>query len=74
MKKNKRLPEPREDRPSKADFHHGSSTQGGSNYGQGSQDLGNKSIKHGSESNDGSNYDNEEGWNNEASRKDDISK
>ena len=73
MKKNKKILQPGEDKPSRAEFHHGSTTQGGSNYGQGSQDLGNKSIKQGSESNEGSNYDSEEGWNNEALRKEDMS-
>jgi hypothetical protein len=73
MESNKTTQEIKEDRPNRAEIHHGSTTQGGSNFGQGSQDLGNKSIKQGSESNKGSNYDSEEGWNNEALRRKDIS-
>lgn len=41
----------------KVDPGHGSTTQGGQNFGQGSQDLGNESIKQGAESSKGSNYD-----------------
>lgn len=56
----------------RASFEHGSTTQGGSNFGQGSSDLPKQSIKQGSESNDGSNYDNEgKGWNNEMLRRKD---
>jgi len=29
-----------EDKPTKADYHHGSTTQGGSDFGQGSSQLG----------------------------------
>ena len=59
---------------SKASYHYGSTTQGGSNFGQGSMHLGKKEIykyKQGSESNKGSNYSNERGWNNEALRRHD---
>jgi len=67
-------PEPgiREDKPNRADFHHGSTTQAGSNYGQGSNDLPDQENRQGSESNDGANYDNEKGWNNEALREEDL--
>lgn len=61
-----------EDKPTRATTRHGSTTQGGSNFGQGSQQLGNTSIKQGSESGKGSNYDEEQGWNNEALRMEDI--
>ena len=40
----------------------GSTTQGGSNFGQGSMELGSKSNKQGARKNKGSNYDNEEGF------------
>jgi hypothetical protein len=63
----------KEDRPSRADFHHGSTTQGGSNYGQGSNDLDKHALKQGSEKNAGANYDNEkQDWDNEALRREDI--
>jgi hypothetical protein len=65
-------PEIREDKPNRADFHHGSTVQAGSNFGQGSLQLGDKANRQGSESNDGANYDNEKGWNNEALRKEDM--
>ena len=39
--------------------HHGSTTQGGSDFGQGSSYLGSESYKQGSEGNSGSNYENE---------------
>ena len=58
-----------EDKPTKAEFHHGSTTQGGSNFGQGSSQLGKDGNKQGDESNKGANYDNEKGWNNEELRK-----
>ncbi|HET6255239.1 MAG TPA: hypothetical protein VFE32_14255 [Puia sp.] len=48
-----------EDKPTRAEHHHGSTTQGGSNYGQGSLDIGRKKYEQGSESNEGSNYGNE---------------
>ena len=62
----------REDRPNRAEVHHGSTTQAGSDFGQGSNDLGNDTSQQGSESNDGANYSNEQGWNNEALRKEDM--
>jgi hypothetical protein len=65
-------PENREDKPNRADFHHGSTTQGGSNFGQGSLQLGDKANRQGSESNDGASYANEKGWNNEALRTGDM--
>lgn len=49
-----------EDKPTRAEYHHGSTTQGGSNYGQGSSDVGKDKNLQGSESNGGSNYDNEQ--------------
>lgn len=63
-----------EDKPTRATFHHGSTTQGGSNFGQGSMQLGRNANKQGSESNSGSDYDNEKNWNNEALRRKDINK
>ena len=60
-KENKKY-DVREDKPSRASFYTGSTTQGGSDFGQGSHQLGNKSFKQGQEKNDGSNYDNEVGW------------
>lgn len=63
-----------EDKPNRATTHHGSTTQGGSNFGQGSNGLGDNSQRQGSESGDGSNYDGEQGWNNEALRRKDITK
>lgn len=60
-----------EGKPSKASYHPGSTTQGGSNFGQGSLQLGRYANKQGSEKNEGSNYKNEEGWNNEALRTED---
>ena len=71
MKQQKRN-KPKEDRPSRAEFHHGSTTQGGSDYGQGTNDLGKHADKQGSEANSGSNYSNEKGWDNEALRKEDL--
>lgn len=71
MKKNR--PEKiKEDKPSRATYHHGSTTQAGSDYGQGSNDLGDHATEQGSESSDGSNYSNEKGWKNEALRKEDM--
>jgi len=63
MKKKKKAI--KEDKPSRASIHPGSTTQGGSDFGQGSSQLGKKSLKQGSEKGKGSNYDNEQGWNNE---------
>lgn len=62
----------KEGQPNKADIHHGSTTQGGSDFGQGSNDLGNHALRQGSESNEGSNYDSEKGFNSEALRKEDL--
>ena len=62
-----------EGRPNRADRHHGSTTQGGSNFGQGSLQLGRYANRQGSVSNKGANYDNEQGWNNEALRTEDES-
>ncbi len=73
MKKNKQH-EVLEDKPNRASTHHGSATQGGSNFGQGSFALGNSSVGQGAESNSGANYDGEEGWNNEALRTEDLPK
>ena len=50
--------------------HTGSTTQGGSNFGQGQSSLGNQ--QQGTEKGRGSNYENEQGWNNEALRSEDI--
>lgn len=62
MKKNKGKKRPIEEengdqgRPA---YHPGSTTQGGSNYGQGSYQLGKAANKQGSEMNRGVNYGNE---------------
>jgi len=56
---------------SRATYHHGSTVQGGSNFGQGSEQLGKQAYKQGSESGKGANYNNERGWNNEALRRKD---
>ena len=73
MKKHKQPKSPvGEDKPNRADFHHGSTTQGGSNFGQGSMQLGKKADRQGSESNSGANYENEKGLNNEALRTEDL--
>lgn len=44
----------------KPEFHPGTTTQGGSNHGQGSIALGADANKQGSEKNEGSNYENEQ--------------
>jgi len=49
----------------RASFHPGSTTQGGSNYGQGSHHLGGESYHQGDTANAGSNYSNEAGSFNE---------
>ena len=72
MKKRKKPNEIREDRPNRAEIHHGSTTQGGSDFGQGSNDLDKHAIQQGSETNEGANYGNERGWDNEALRKEDM--
>ena len=76
MKKHSltRQKEVTEDKPTRAEFHHGSTTQGGSNFGQGSLQLGKDANKQGSESSSGSSYGNEKKWNNEALRRKDNSK
>lgn len=56
----------------KADVHPGSTTQGGSNFGQGANSLGKKAQHQGSKKGKGSDYENEQGWNNEALRSEDI--
>jgi hypothetical protein len=71
-KKVEESPDVREDKPSRASFHHGSTTQAGSDYGQGSNDLPDQENRQGSESNDGANYDHEKGWKNEALRRENI--
>ena len=72
MKKKDKKKPVREGNPSKADIHPGSTTQGGSNFGQGSSQLGKKALHQGEKKSDGSSYDNEAGWNNEALRDSDI--
>jgi hypothetical protein len=42
--------------------HTGSTTQGGSNFGQGSMHLGSQSYRQGSQKNEGSNYEDERGF------------
>lgn len=70
MKKNaRRRKEIMEDRPNRSDQHHGSTP----NFGQGSLQLGRNANRQGSESNKGANYNNEQGWNNEALRTEDES-
>lgn len=62
----------KEDKPTRAEFHENSTVQGGSDFGQGSAGLGKESNKQGRTENEGSSYENEQGWNNEALRFDDI--
>lgn len=50
--------------------HTGSTTQGGSNFGQGQSSLGKQ--QQGAEKSAGSDYENEQGWNNEALRSEDM--
>lgn len=71
MSKKKKKPI-REGKPNAAEIHPGSTVQGGSNFGQGSSQLGKQAIKQGEEKNDGANYANETGWNNEALRTSDL--
>ena len=71
MQKNK-TKKVREDQPNRAEFHHGSTSQAGSDYGQGSNDLGKHADRQGSETSEGSDYSNEKGWKNEALRKEDM--
>ncbi len=65
---------PKDNKPTRAEVHTGSTTQGGSNFGQGSAGLGKHSMKQGADAGRGSSYENEEGWNNEALRSEDIDK
>jgi len=68
----KNEPEPvREGQPSRSTENHGSTTQGGSNFGQGSHQLGKAAEEQGSKTGEGSNYEDEGGWNNEALRNED---
>ncbi|HEY4110901.1 hypothetical protein [Puia sp.] len=71
-KKHSKQNEVREGTPNRAERHHGSTTQGGSNFGQGSLQLGKDANRQGSEGNSGSDYRNEQKWNNEALRKEDM--
>ncbi len=64
--------EVKEGQPSRSSENHGSTTQGGSNFGQGSHQLGKASQKQGSNTGSGSNYADEAGWNNEALRTEDL--
>jgi len=64
--------EVREGTPNRAEKHHGSTTQGGSDFGQGSMQLGRNANRQGSEGNSGSKYGNEKKWNNEALRRKDM--
>jgi hypothetical protein len=50
--------------------HVSSTTQGGSNFGQGQSSLGKQ--QQGTEKGSGSSYENEQGWNNEALRSEDL--
>lgn len=71
--KKKHPPKIKEDQPNRADFHHSSTSQGGSNFGQGSNDLSKYAEKQGSEKNAGANYEDEhQEWKNEALRFDDL--
>jgi hypothetical protein len=69
---NRKQKDIKEGTPNRAEFHHGSTTQGGSDFGQGSIQLGKDANRQGSESDSGSNYGNEKKWNNEAIRKEDL--
>lgn len=62
----------KEDKPTRAEFHEKSTVQGGSDFGQGSAGLGKEANKQGRTANEGSSYENEQGWNNEAQRFEDI--
>ena len=62
----------REGTPNRASEHPGSTIQGGSDFGQGSSQLGKKAIHQGEKKNDGSDYKNESEWNNEALRTEDL--
>jgi len=64
--------EGKEGTPNRATYHHGSTVQGGSDFGQGSKALGRGANRQGSEGNSGSNYGNEKRFNTEALRKEDM--
>jgi hypothetical protein len=69
---NKKENPVKEGMPSRATEHPGSTTQGGSNFGQGSSQLGKDAIHQGEQKSEGSDYKNESGWNNEALRSEDL--
>lgn len=71
-KKKKSGHHPKEDQPTRTTIPVKSTTQGGSNFGQGSSQLGRQSLKQGGTANKGANYEDEQGWNNEALRREDI--
>jgi hypothetical protein len=58
-KDNKRIKRGGPEPDKKAVYHPGSTTQGGSDFGQGSSYLGSKSYKQGSVANEGSTYEGE---------------
>jgi hypothetical protein len=68
MKKSKTKKEIKEAKANRASFHHGSTTQAGPDFGQGSSQLGNTSFKQGSESKKGM-EGNESGLNEEGFRR-----
>jgi hypothetical protein len=70
--KKKNHNHPQEDQPTRSTLHPGSTTQGGSNFGQGSSQLSKDSYKQGNKAGKGSNYEHEQGWNNEALRREDM--
>jgi len=63
--------EVKEGQSSRSTENHGSTTQSGSNFGQGSHQLGKAAQKQGSQAGSGANYADESGWNNEALRTED---
>jgi len=50
VKNSERKKDIKEAKPNRASFHHGSATQAGPDFGQGSSQLGKASFKQGSES------------------------
>ena len=64
--------EVKEGKVSRSTENHGSTTQGGSDFGQGSHQLGSAAQQQGGASGKGSNYADETGWNNEALRMEDL--
>ncbi|SJZ68638.1 hypothetical protein [Sediminibacterium ginsengisoli] len=60
----------KKEKDAKKDIPAHSTTQGGSNFGQGQTSLGKQ--QQGTEKTRGSDYDNERGWNNEALRMEDL--